>query len=207
MNSDSVSMAELIFYAGTMDSGKSTLALQAHHNQQARGRRGLLLTKLDRAGDAVVSSRLGISAPALSVSDESDLFELARAALTANDALHYIVCDEVQFYRPEQVDQLADVADKLGVEVLAFGILTDFRARLFPATARLVELADRMVTPAVPALCWCGKAATHQARLVNGEMVRTGETVVVGDVAGETASGAAVVYVVLCRAHYRSGDV
>lgn len=200
-------MPQLIFYAGTMDSGKSTLALQAHHNQQARERRGLILTKLDRAGDAVISSRLGISSPAVSVSDDSDLYELAKSSLGDWGVLHYLVCDEVQFYRPEQIDQLADIVDKLGVEVLAFGILTDFRSRLFPATARLVELADRIVTPAVPALCWCGKTATHQARLVNGKMVRTGETVVVGDVAGETASEAEVVYVVLCRAHYRSGDV
>lgn len=198
-------MAHLIFYAGTMDSGKSTLALQAHHNQQARNRRGLILTKLDRAGDTVISSRLGISAPALSVSDELDLFALAKRALDDEGALHYLVCDEVQFYRSNQIDQLADVADTLDVEVLAFGILTDFRTRLFPATARLVELADRIVTPAVPALCWCGRSATHQARLVNGVMVLTGDTVVVGDVGGDVPGEPdVVVYVVLCRAHYRA---
>lgn len=199
-------MAQLVFYAGTMDSGKSTLALQAHHNQQARNRRGLVLTKLDRAGDTVISSRLGISAPALSVSDDSDLFALAQEAQASAGVLHYMVCDEVQFYLPEQIEQLADVVDRLGVEVLAFGILTDFRSRLFPATARLVELADRMLTPAVPALCWCGRPATHQARVVNGEMVMTGDTVVVGDVEGDVSSPEAsvVVYVVLCRGHYRS---
>jgi thymidine kinase len=200
-------VAQLIFYAGTMDSGKSTLALQAHHNQQVRGRRGLVLTRLDRAGDTVISSRLGISVPAVSVADEMDLFALAKRAVEG-DGLHYMVCDEVQFYSPLQVEQLADVVDHFDVEVLAFGILTDFRSRMFPATARLVELADRIITPAVPALCWCGKSATHQARLVNGVMMMMGETVVVGDVASEgSGTGDEVVYVVLCRAHYRSGAV
>ena len=37
-------MAELIYYCGTMDSGKSTLALQTAHNHQSRGRGGLIFT-------------------------------------------------------------------------------------------------------------------------------------------------------------------
>ena len=40
-------MAELVFFCGTMDCGKSTLALQTDHNHAARGRRGLIFTKLD----------------------------------------------------------------------------------------------------------------------------------------------------------------
>ena len=54
-------MAELVFWSGTMDCGKSTLALQIDHNHRARGRRGLIFTRLDRAGDHVLSSRLGLS--------------------------------------------------------------------------------------------------------------------------------------------------
>ena len=37
-------MAELVYYCGTMDSGKSTLALQTAHNQKSRGRSGLIFT-------------------------------------------------------------------------------------------------------------------------------------------------------------------
>ena len=48
-------MAELVFFSGTMDCGKSTLALQMDHNHRARGRTGLVLTKHDRAGEAVLS--------------------------------------------------------------------------------------------------------------------------------------------------------
>ena len=44
-------MAELVFFSGTMDCGKSTLALQMDHNHGARGRAGLIFTKMDRAGD------------------------------------------------------------------------------------------------------------------------------------------------------------
>jgi thymidine kinase len=41
-------MAELQFFTGTMDSGKSTLALQTNHNHAARGRVGRIFTSLTR---------------------------------------------------------------------------------------------------------------------------------------------------------------
>ena len=44
-------MAELTYYCGTMDSGKSTLALQTAHNHQSRGRTGLIFTNQDRCYD------------------------------------------------------------------------------------------------------------------------------------------------------------
>ena len=63
-------MAELVFFSGTMDCGKSTLALQMDHNHAARGRAGLIFTKHDRAGEAVLSSRLGLAHTALEVVDD-----------------------------------------------------------------------------------------------------------------------------------------
>ena len=53
------------------------------------------------------------------------------------------------------------------------------------ASARLVELADRVNVLQVEALCWCGKRATHNARTENGEMVTEGDVIVVGDVDDE----------------------
>jgi thymidine kinase len=72
---------------------------------------------------------------------------------------------------------------------------------MFPGSARLVELADRMHVLQVEALCWCGKRATHNARTENGEMVTQGDVIVVGDVEG--GQPAEVGYEVLCRQHHR----
>jgi len=47
-------MAELIYYCGTMDSGKSTLALQTAHNHRSRGRDGVIFTSKDRAGKGLI---------------------------------------------------------------------------------------------------------------------------------------------------------
>ena len=191
-------MAELIYYCVTMDSGKSTLALQTAHNHQSRGRTGLIFTNNDRAGSGVISSRLGLSSPAIEVTPSMDLHKLVVDQLSMGERIDYIICDEAQFYESIQIDQLARIVDGLSIDVFAFGILADFRTKLFPGSARLVELADRVNTLQVEALCWCGSRATHNARTVGGVMVIEGEQVVVGDV----STGADVAYEVLCRRHH-----
>jgi len=191
-------MAELSYYCGTMDSGKSTLALQTAHNHQSRGRGGLIFTSNDRAGSGVISSRLGLQSPAIELSPDFDIHKMVVERLSMGERIDYIICDEAQFYQPEQIDGLAKIVDGLGIDVYAFGILADFRTKLFPGSARLVELADRVNTLQVEALCWCGSRATHNARTLNGVMVTEGEQVVVGDV----SKADDVAYEVLCRRHH-----
>ncbi len=198
-------MATLRFSFGTMGSGKSTLALQIHHNLASRDLKGLLLTKLDRDGTQI-TSRLGVSAPAIEVHPTLDIVAL----VTAYAPLSFLVCDEAQFYTVEQCDQLARVVDEFGVDVFAFGLITDFRGLLFDGTKRLLELADDRVALQVEARCWCGQRATHNARLVNGRVVYEGETVVVGDTEDEPEQplfGDVVRYELLCRRHYALGQL
>lgn len=189
-----------------MDSGKSTLALQTNHNHAVRGRIGRIFTSQDRAGTAILSSRLGLKHEAIELPPEFDFWKYVVDSLTHGARIDYVICDEAQFYTPQQVEQLARVVDELQIDVFAFGILTDFRTQMFPGSARLVELADRMNVLQVEALCWCGKRATHNARTENGSMVTEGEVVVVGDV-GDDEQGdqpaPEVGYEVLCRQHHR----
>jgi thymidine kinase len=199
-------MAELTFYTGAMDSGKSTLALQTNHNREARGLAGRIFTTHDRAGAAVVSSRLGLAHDAIEVSPGFDFWRFTVDALTRGERIDYFVCDEAQFYTPEQVDALAAIVDELEIDVFCFGILTDFRTKLFPGSARLVELADSTQVLQVEALCWCGKRATHNARVEDGNMVTEGEVIVVGNTEGQAPEAerpGLVSYEVLCRQHHR----
>jgi thymidine kinase len=187
-----------------MGSGKSTVALQIHHNLCEAGLTGLLLTRLDREGGRV-SSRLGVSADAVEVAPGLNLHQMASAM----PHLHYLVCDEVQFYDVAQCDQLALIVDDLSVDVFAFGLITDFRGLLFEGTKRLLELADERLPMQVEARCWCGARATHNARLVNDQVVYEGDVVVVGDTdptADAQLFGDTVRYVLLCRRHWRAGE-
>lgn len=198
-------MATLRFSFGTMGSGKSTVALQIHHNLANRQLFGLLLTTLDREGKQV-TSRLGVAAPAIEVAPDLDIYSLA----VANWPIHYMVCDEAQFYSEAQCDQLARVVDDLAVDVYAFGLLTDFRGKLFAGSQRMLELADEHSPLQVEARCWCGARATHNARVVNGVVVYVGDTVVVGDTRHNDAQplfGDAVRYELLCRSHFRNGEL
>lgn len=202
-------MGLLRFSYGTMSSGKSTLALQIHHNLSKRSRRGMLLSLFDREG-ARVSSRLGVSVQAIEVDPDVDLCELAQDFVAEHGRLDYLVCDEVQFYEVDQIDQLALIADELDVDVYAFGLLTDFRGVLFDGTRRMFEVADERVELHVEARCWCGERATNNARLVNGVLVREGDTIVVGDTSSPDEKplfGDVVTYELLCRRHFRRGTL
>lgn len=193
-------MPELAFFSGTMDCGKSTLALQIQHNRSVRGLSGLIFTRDDRAGEGRMSSRLGLVTDAVEVSDGFDFHLHLVKHLTQGGRSDYLIVDEAQFLTPEQIDQLARIVDDLGLDVFTFGITTDFRTRLFPGSQRLIELADRVEVLQVEALCWCGARATHNARTVGGQMVVEGAQVVVGDVRRPATE---VGYEVLCRRHHR----
>ena len=190
-------MGRLTFSFGTMSSGKSTLALQIHHNLSATST-GLLCSMHDRAG-AHVSSALGVSTPAVEVHPDLDFVVLANNHRAAHGALDYLVCDEAQFYTDLQVEQLARVVDELNVDVYAFGLLTDFRGKLFPGSARLLELADERMELQVQARCWCGEAATHNARLHDGVQIYDGDVVLIDD-----GSIAQITYELRCRNHWIS---
>lgn len=204
-------MAELVFYCGTMNSGKSTLALQTNFNFTSNGMTGLLFSKYVRQGKAVLSSGLGLSADAICVDNDMNFFTYVTESFRTGKIVDYIICDETQFYSTEQIDQLAQIVDDLDIDVYAFGITVDFRMKLFSASKRLLELADRIVRVQVPTLCWCGARATHNARLVDGVMVVTGEQIVPKNTDADSLTEATkineneptIVYEVLCRKHHR----
>ena len=154
----------------------------------------------DRAG-AQVSSALGVSTPAIEVDPALNFESLALSHRASHGALDYLVCDEAQFYTDSHVEQLARVVDEMDVDVYAFGLLTDFRGKLFPGSARLLEIADQRHELQVQARCWCGEPATHNARLHDGVQVYDGDVVLIDD--GSTAK---VTYELRCRNHWISGQ-
>ena len=193
-------VAELIYFTGPMDCGKSTLALQVAYTESSAGRQGRLFTMLDRAGASTITSRIGLASPAEEVTADLDFWRYVVSELTGGRRVDFLVCDEAQFYTPaEHIDQLARIVDELQIDVFCFGILTDFRTELFPASRRLVELCDRMETAAgaSPLLV---RRAGHPQR--PHRQRRDGHGGQPGGRGGHRLT-AEVAYQVLCRRHHR----
>jgi thymidine kinase len=186
-------MAKLYFYYAAMNAGKSTTLLQADYNYRERGMETMLWTARldDRAGAGVIGSRIALSAPAHSYDESVDLFEAITDELKRRK-LDCILLDEAQFLSQKHVLQLCEVADRLSIPVLCYGLRTDFQGKLFPGSAALLALADSMVE--LKAVCECGRKATMNLRVdAEGHAVAAG---------AQTEIGGNDRYIALCRRHF-----
>ena len=193
-------MAELTFTYGTMAAGKSTLALQLCWQLRENRSDVVLWTFGDRSASGTVTSRIGIEAEAEAIDPHEPLLPHVQRLLDRGTRI--LVIDEVQFAHVDQVDGLARLVDDHGVDVHAFGLSADFMLNIFPASARLFAIADWAHELPLTSTCWCGQKGRCNARVVSGEVARVGSQVVLGDV-----SEGEVHYQVLCRTHYRLGQL
>ena len=186
-------MAKLYFYYAAMNAGKSTTLLQADFNYRERGMRTLLFTAAfdDRFEPGKIASRIGLASHATAIDPDTDLFEEV-AIERAEAPVDCVLVDEAQWLTRAQVFQLAAVCDDLGIPVLAYGLRTDFQAKLFPGSAALLAIADNLIE--LKAICACGRKATMNLRVdADGFAVKEGEQIEVG---GNER------YIALCRRHY-----
>ena len=174
-------MAKLFFYYSTMNAGKTTTLLQSAYNYHERGMRTLLLVPATdtRLGDGVVGSRIGLRAKGRRVDLHANLFEVASRDIADRGPLHCVLVDEAQFLTRPQVWQLTDIADRLNIPVLAYGLRTDFRGELFEGSQYLLAWADTLQE--IKTICHTGKKATMVVRVdEQGRAVNEGPQVEVG---------------------------
>lgn len=183
-------MAKLIFRYGAMGSSKTANALMVRYNYVEKGKSVVLLKPKceDRDGAKDIHSRIGIDADCVYAED----------FLTNYNGEHYdaVIVDEVQFLSEAVINKLSDLVDKHNITVICYGLRTDFRSELFPGAKRLMELADDIEQ--IKTICWCGKRAHFNARILNGQMVTEGEQVQLGGNESYTA---------LCRKHYKERKI
>ena len=185
-------MAQLYFKYGAMGSSKTANALMARFNYEERGQSALLVKpRLDtRDGDHMVYSRIGLSERCIYF---DEMQAMADEKLQKYDC---IIVDEAQFLTKAQVELLVHIVDDLNIPVIAYGLRADFRGNFFEGSQWLMAWADTIEE--VKTICWCGKKATCNARVVNGKVAREGEQIVLG---GNES------YVSLCRKHWNAGDL
>ena len=130
----------------------------------------------NRDGDNIIKSRVGLASECRAIEKNENISELYERE---SDEANVVIADECQFFTPEQIDMLRELANERGVPVLCFGLRTDFMTRLFPGSRRLFEIADEITE--IKTMCECGKKATVTARIdKNGGIVTEGRQVFLG---------------------------
>lgn len=182
-------MAKLYYRYGAMGSSKTANAIMVRHNYVERNQNVLMVKpKIDcRDGERTVKSRCGLAAECVFAE------ELEAMDLKSYDCL---IVDEAQFLSKKQVEFLVHVVDDLNIPVIAYGLRADFLGNFFEGSKWLMAWADTIEE--VKTICWCGKKATWNARVVDGKVAKEGEQIVLG---GNES------YVSLCRKHWKSGDL
>ncbi len=172
-----------------MGSSKTANAIMVQYNYHERGQNALMIKpRLDnRDGERIVGSRSGLSAPCVYM-EEIDQLDLT--------AYNCIIVDEAQFLKKEQVQRLTDIVDELNIPVICYGLRADFQGKLFEGSTWLMAWADTIEE--IKTVCWCGRKATYNARVIDGKVAREGEQIVLG---GNES------YVALCRRHWKSGEL
>lgn len=175
-------IGKLYFRYGTMGSAKTALLLTTAYNFEERGMSYLCFKPSIDTRDKknVIRSRIGIERECLWIYRDTDMFALVRDMIeNRHNKPEWILVDEAQFLAAEQVDQLAQLVDEFGVNVICYGLRTDFRTCLFEGSRRLFEIADSI--DEIKSTCSCGRKTIVNARMDSrGEIITEGEQVEIG---------------------------
>ena len=165
--------SKLYFKFGCMNSAKSMLLLTTAHNLEENGLEIMVLKPSadTRDGEGIIRSRAGVERKCISVGEDVNLYrtikEYRNFLASQFMELKWVLVDECQFLTEEQINQLSDVVDFLGINVICYGLRTDFQSKLFPASKRLFEIADDIEE--VVTTCACGDRKTSiNARFDSG---------------------------------------
>lgn len=178
-----------------MNAGKSIELIKVAYNYEERGKHVLTLIPSvdDRYGVGLITSRIGLQREADIVNEDTNILDLFIQKNT-DHPVDCVLIDECQFLKKHHVEELAEIVDSFEVPVLAYGLKNDFQNELFEGSYYMLAYADKIEE--IKTICWCGRKATMVARLVNGNIVKQGEQIVIG---GND------MYVSLCRKHYNDG--
>jgi thymidine kinase len=178
-----------------MNAGKSLDLIKVACNYEERGKYPLILTPAvdDRYGVGVITSKAGLSREAIPIYEETNIVELFIEE-NMKGQVDVVLVDEGQFLKKRHVLELTEIVDGFDTPVIVYGLKNDFKNELFEGSMYLLLYADKISE--IKTICWCGRKATMVARVVDGQVVRTGEQVMIG---GDE------LYVSLCRKHYNDG--
>lgn len=192
--------AKLYYFYGTMNCGKSMILLAKAYNFQERNIPFLIIkSRIDtRDGKDIIHSRSLGDRECVGVDPKDNVFKVIETEMLQQQKnFKWILVDEAQFLTEKQVDELTEIVDKHNINVMCYGLRTDFKTHLFPGSKRLFEVADTIEE--LKSTCSCGAKNIYNARIdMYGDIVLEGKQVEVG---GEDK------YMSMCRKCYKNKKI
>jgi thymidine kinase len=183
-------MANLHFHYGVMSSSKSAALIINAHNFSKNGTPVEVIKPSfdNRFGVEEIVSRIGLSWNANAMPDLQNYMPMPYTKV--------ILVDEVQFFKPSDIDRLVQIADGQSKIVMCYGLMIDSNEKMFPAAQRLIEVGAKLHRMESNCqITGCMKMATHHLRFnKDGKVVHMGEQFELGDSN----------YKSVCRKHYNS---
>mgnify|MGYP000894055974 CR=1 FL=1 len=175
-------MANLHFHYGVMGSLKSVSLISSEFNFRKTGVKVEVLKPSfdNRFSESEVVSRMGgpenmIRTPAIALPSLDNY--------SPKKDTKVLLIDEVQFFKPSDIDKLVKFADEMGIIVMCYGLTVDSNEHLFPAAQRLMEVGATLHL--IESNCQkpgCLRKATHHLRYdKNRKLIREGEQFSIGD--------------------------
>jgi thymidine kinase len=156
----------LSYYYGVMNSAKTAMMLMNIHNIQSTQKPILIKPTIDTRSITNAVSRTGLTREVdihLSPTDN-----IAKMHGIFNMGITHIFVDEAQFLTVDQVNQLRFISQR--INVVCFGLKTDYTGSLFPASKRLIEISDTI------------KEIKTRCSLCNRKAVMTAKFTVINDI-------------------------
>ena len=181
-------MAKLHFYYGVMSSSKSAiLGINAYNFSRTDNKWEAIKPAIDNRDSATnIVSRIGIITKARALPNLDNY--------KPKHDTQFILVDEVQFFKPRDIEKLVQIADNSNITIFCYGLKVDSNGNLFPAAAKLFAEADELhQMETVCEIPKCTDMASHHIRFdKNGNIIRGGNQVEVG----------ASQYKSVCRKHF-----
>ena len=173
-----------------MNSSKSAQPIMTAFNHEQQGKNFVIVKSAKDTRDNKVKSRaLKMEMDCIPIVHFSDLLQIAM-----KQKPDWLFVDEAQFLTADMVDTLGLLVDDFNIQVICYGLLTDFQSKLFEGSLRLMESADNR-HEIINQCIYCENKANRNMRVVQDVPIFEGESI---------QPGGNEMYMSVCRKCYNA---
>jgi thymidine kinase len=123
-----------------MGAGKSTHLLNLNHRLTKDGYNVIVAKpEIDTRDKGVIRSRIGLEKECLLINDQNNIVNIVK------NNTDFILIDEAQFLTENQVIDIVYLVNEYEIDVICYGLRTDYRFQLFEGSQTLFAYADELI--------------------------------------------------------------